>query len=51
MLRVLRPDGGRMNLTANTPWAAAYVGGSSDHSLPADVGRRIAEYVASVMPK
>jgi hypothetical protein len=40
-----------MNPTANTPWAAAWVGGSSDHSLPADVGRRIAEYVASVMPK
>lgn len=37
--------------SANNPWAAAWVGGSSDHSLPADVGRMIAEYVASVMPK
>jgi hypothetical protein len=37
--------------SANNPWAAAWVGGASDHSLPADVGRMIAEYVASVMPK
>jgi hypothetical protein len=37
--------------SANNPWAAAWVGGSSDHSLPADVGRMIAEYVGSIMPK
>ncbi len=37
--------------SANNPWAAAWVGGSSDHSLPADVGRMIAEYLQSVMPK
>ena len=37
--------------SANNPWAAAWVGGSSDHSLPADMGKMLAEYVHSVMPK
>jgi hypothetical protein len=37
--------------SANNPWAAAWVGGASDHSLPADTGRMLAEYVHSVMPK
>ena len=37
--------------SANNPWAAAWVGGSSDHSLPADMGKIVAEYVHSVMPK
>jgi hypothetical protein len=37
--------------SANTPWAAAWVGGASDQSLPADTGRMLAEYVHSVMPK
>lgn len=37
--------------SANNPWAAAWVGGSSDHSLPADMGKIVAEYVHSVIPK
>jgi hypothetical protein len=37
--------------SANNPWAAAWAGGSSDHSLPADMGKILAEYVHSVMPK
>jgi hypothetical protein len=37
--------------SANNPWAAAWVRGASDHSLPADTGRMLAEYVHSVMPK
>ena len=37
--------------SANNPWAAAWVGGASDQSLPADTGRMLAEYVHSVMPK
>ena len=37
--------------SANNPWAAAWVGGVSDQSLPADTGRMLAEYVHSVMPK
>jgi hypothetical protein len=37
--------------SANNPWAAAWVGGTSDVSLPADVGRMIAEYIYSVVPK
>jgi hypothetical protein len=37
--------------SANNPWAAAWVGGSSDHSLPADMGKVVAEYVHSVVPK
>ena len=37
--------------SANNPWAAAWVGGASDQSLPADMGRMLAEYVHSVIPK
>ena len=37
--------------SANNPWAAAWVGGASDQSLPADTGKMLAEYVYSVMPK
>jgi hypothetical protein len=37
--------------SANNPWAAAWVGGSSDQSLPADMGKIVAEYVHSVIPK
>lgn len=37
--------------SANNPWAAAWVGGASDHSLPADTGKMLAEYVHSVIPK
>lgn len=37
--------------SANNPWAAAWVGGSSDHSLPADVGKMVAEYIHSIVPK
>jgi len=37
--------------SANNPWAAAWVGGSSDQSLPADMGKIVAEYVHSVVPK
>ena len=37
--------------SANNPWAAAWVGGASDYSLPADMGRVLAEYVHSVIPK
>jgi hypothetical protein len=37
--------------SANNPWAAAWVGGASDQSLPADTGKMLAEYVHSVIPK
>jgi hypothetical protein len=37
--------------SAYNPWAAAWVGGASDRSLPADTGRMLVEYVHSVMPK
>jgi hypothetical protein len=37
--------------SSNNPFAAAWVGGSSDHSLPADMGKIVAEYVHSVIPK
>jgi predicted small secreted protein len=37
--------------SANNPWAAAWVGGSSDRNLPADMGKIVAEYVHSVVPK
>jgi len=37
--------------SANNPWAAAWVGGASDRSLPADMGKVLAEYVHSVIPK
>ena len=37
--------------STNNPWAAAWVGGASDYSLPADMGKVLAEYVHSVIPK
>jgi hypothetical protein len=37
--------------SVNNPWAAAWVGGASDYSLPADMGKILAEYVHSVIPK
>lgn len=37
--------------SANNPWAASWMGGSTDHSLPADMGKIVAEYVHSVIPK
>ncbi|SPD75119.1 hypothetical protein PITCH_A420080 [uncultured Desulfobacterium sp.] len=36
--------------TANNPVAAAWVMGSSDRSLPGDMGRIIADYIESIMP-
>lgn len=36
--------------TANNPVAATWVGGSSDRSLPSDMGKIISEYIASIMP-
>ena len=36
--------------TANNPFAAVWVWGSSDRSLPADMGKIIAEYIGSIMP-
>lgn len=37
--------------SANNPWAASYAWGSSDRSLPADMGGIIAEYVNAIVPK
>jgi len=36
--------------TANNPWGAAWTYGSSDRSLPADMGRIIGEYIAAITP-
>jgi len=36
--------------SANNAWAAAWNMGSSDRSLPADMGKILAEYITSVMP-
>lgn len=36
--------------SANNAFAAAWVGGSSDASLPSDMGAILAEYIASVTP-
>ncbi|MGZ9149158.1 MAG: DUF4410 domain-containing protein [Candidatus Deferrimicrobiaceae bacterium] len=36
--------------TANNPWGAAWTYGSSDRSLPADMGRIIGEYIAAIIP-
>lgn len=36
--------------TANNPWGAAWTFGSSDRSLPADMGRIIGEYIAAITP-
>jgi hypothetical protein len=37
--------------SSNNAWAAAWVGGSSDRTLPADMGKIVAGYVGSIMPK
>jgi hypothetical protein len=36
--------------TNNNPWAASWTGGSSDRSLPVDLGRMVAEYLGSIQP-
>lgn len=36
--------------TANNPWGAAWTYGSSDRTLPADMGRIIGEYIAAITP-
>jgi Domain of unknown function (DUF4410) len=36
--------------TANNPFAAAWVGGSSDRSLSTDMGKMISDYIESIMP-
>jgi hypothetical protein len=36
--------------SSNNAWAAAWVGGSSDRTLPADMGKIAAGYIGSVMP-
>jgi hypothetical protein len=36
--------------SSNNAWAAAWVMGSSDRSLPSDMGKIIAEYILSVVP-
>jgi hypothetical protein len=36
--------------TANNPFAAAWTWGSSDRSLPVDMGKIISEYIVSIMP-
>ncbi len=37
--------------SANNAWAAAWVGGSSDRTLPSDMGKIVAGYIGSIMPK
>lgn len=37
--------------SANNAWAASWVGGSSDQSMPADMGRMVAEYIHSNIPQ
>lgn len=36
--------------TANNPWGATWTYGSSDRSMPADMGRIIGEYIAAITP-
>jgi len=36
--------------TANNPWGASWTFGSSDKSLPSDLGKMVAEYIAAVQP-
>jgi hypothetical protein len=36
--------------TANNPFAATWTWGSSDRSLPVDMGKIISEYIVSIMP-
>ena len=37
--------------SSNNAWAAAWTGGSSDRTLPADMGKITAGYIGSIMPK
>ena len=37
--------------SATNAWAASWTAGSSDRSLPADMGKIIAEYIVSVIPR
>ena len=37
--------------TNNNPWAASWTGGSSDRTLPTDLGRMVAEYLGSIQPQ
>jgi hypothetical protein len=37
--------------TNNNPWAASWTGGSSDRSLPTDLGKMVAEYLVSIQPQ
>ena len=37
--------------TANNPWGAAWAAGSSDKTLPSDLGKMAAEYIAAIQPK
>ena len=34
----------------NNAWAASYTGGSSDQSLPTDMGQILANYITAIMP-
>jgi hypothetical protein len=36
--------------TNNNPWAAAWTFGSSDRSLPSDLGKIVAEYMGTIQP-
>jgi len=36
--------------TNNNPWAASWMWGSSDRSLPSDLGKIVAEYMATIQP-
>jgi len=36
--------------TNNNPWAAAWTWGSSDKSLPSDLGKMVAEYLGTIQP-
>jgi len=37
--------------TANNPFGAVWAGGSSDRSLPADMGKIVATYILTIMPE
>lgn len=37
--------------TNNNPWAASWTGGSSDRSLPTDLGKMVAEYLGTIQPQ
>jgi len=36
--------------SSNNPWAASYAYGSTDRSLPDDMGKIVAEYITAIMP-